>query len=125
MKLPYQTARGRRKGSRMGRERAGRVWAYIHEHYDDIGIGIMIVIITVAISAAFFNAMERATGTNYYDLNRDGKVNSIDATIAYKIANHEWQATDEMIERADVNRDGFVNQADIDKIVDEIMGRNK
>lgn len=60
-----------------------------------------------------------------YDLNRDGKVNSIDATIAYKIANHEWQATDEMIERADVNRDGFVNQADIDKIVDEIMGRNK
>lgn len=58
-----------------------------------------------------------------YDLNLDGKVNSSDTNICYDIFTGFRVATPSMLERADVDKSGIVDDKDCTLIMDAILGK--
>lgn len=58
-----------------------------------------------------------------YDLNLDGKVNSLDGDICYDIFLGERIATPDMLDRADVTGDGLVDDKDVVAIMDAVLGK--
>ena len=56
-----------------------------------------------------------------YDVNQDGKTNSLDCDIAYDIMQGARIATPSMLERCDINGDGLVDDADVYLICDAIL----
>jgi len=57
-----------------------------------------------------------------YDINQDGKTNSLDCDIAYDIMQGARIATPSMLERCDINSDGLVDDNDVCLIFEAVLG---
>lgn len=84
-------------------------------------IGLILILSFVVNVFGWFGGNKPAY--SIYDLNLDGKVNSQDSRICYDIFTGHRLATPDMMERADVNKDGLVDDKDCTLIMDAILGK--
>jgi len=78
-----------------------------HKH-QTIFLIIFLLAIVIWISFHDFHQSQ----PNQYDVNQDGKVNSLDAKIVYDVFLDCYQPTPEMVTRCDIDGDGFITDKD-------------
>lgn len=83
-----------------------------------LAVGIILIVLLLAVVALI---QPVPPAFDRYDVNHDGRTNSLDCHIAYDIMLGERIATPAMLERCDVNQDGLVDDKDVCLIMDAIQ----
>lgn len=60
-----------------------------------------------------------------YDINQDGQIDSQDTKIVYDVFLDCYVATPSLIERCDVNCDGFVNDKDVAIVIEYVLTHDR
>jgi hypothetical protein len=79
---------------------------------------LMLFLLVIMLADAILNRDHPSV----YDINQDGHVDQTDGDLLMFVYLEEYQATPAMIERCDVNHDGFVTDLDVALIVGELRG---
>lgn len=84
---------------------------------------IIYLALTITIVASIIYSRSRPPSP--YDINRDGAIDSSDSKIVYDVFLNCYVTTPSLIERCDVNCDGFVNDKDVAIVIEYVLTHDR
>jgi len=84
-----------------------------------VGVALVVIFIGLVDGVQFFN--QQPSAPSPYDINQDGQIDSSDSKILYDVFLDCYVATPELINRCDLDHDGFVTDKDVSLLMQFIL----